>query len=115
MSACFYEDPSGGVPLECIQLKELNGVWSVVGPRSWAGRYYVYELSVYHPSTSRIEKCESNDPYARGFVQIIDYSKMSTSVQLFIFYLFNCSKHFVGVGFLQMESGLGWSILIVKI
>nr|CAD1844009.1 unnamed protein product [Ananas comosus var. bracteatus] len=66
VSACFYEDPSGGVPLECIQLKELNGVWSVVGPRSWAGRYYVYELSVYHPSTSRIEKCESNDPYARG-------------------------------------------------
>ncbi|XP_072957340.1 pullulanase 1, chloroplastic isoform X2 [Typha angustifolia] len=66
VSACFYEDPSGGDPLEHVKLEELNGVWSVVGPRNWEARYYVYEVSVYHPSTSRIEMCAANDPYARG-------------------------------------------------
>ncbi|KAL2548901.1 Pullulanase 1 [Forsythia ovata] len=30
------------------------------------GCYYVYEVSVYHPSTLRVEKCIANDPYARG-------------------------------------------------
>lgn len=66
--ACIYKDPSGGDPLEIVALKELNGVWSVRGPKVWEGCYYEYEVSVYHPSTQRIEKCTVNDPYARGYV-----------------------------------------------
>ncbi|KAJ6821493.1 pullulanase 1, chloroplastic [Iris pallida] len=61
-----YKDPFGGDPLDYVQLKEQNGVWSFVGPRSWEGCYYVYEVSVYHPSTSQIETYTVNDPYARG-------------------------------------------------
>nr|XP_009587792.1 pullulanase 1, chloroplastic isoform X4 [Nicotiana tomentosiformis] len=64
--ALIYKSPSEADPIEIVQLKELNGVWSVKGPRHWEGCYYVYEVSVYHPSTLRIEKCVSNDPYARG-------------------------------------------------
>ncbi|XP_062156540.1 pullulanase 1, chloroplastic [Alnus glutinosa] len=64
--ACIYRDPSGGDPLEIIQLEEVNGAWSTKGPKRWEGYYYVYEVSVYHPSTLRIEKCYANDPYARG-------------------------------------------------
>nr|XP_016436612.1 PREDICTED: pullulanase 1, chloroplastic-like [Nicotiana tabacum] len=64
--ALIYKSPSEADPVEIVQLKELNGVWSVKGPRHWEGCYYVYEVSVYHPSTLRIEKCVSNDPYARG-------------------------------------------------
>ncbi|XP_038979468.1 pullulanase 1, chloroplastic isoform X2 [Phoenix dactylifera] len=66
VSVCVYEDPLGGEPVESVQLEEFGGVWSAVGPRSWEGCYYVYEVSVYHPSTSRIEKSTVNDPYARG-------------------------------------------------
>lgn len=66
VSACIYKDPLDRNPVEIIQLKEDNGVWSVEGPKSWDGCYYIYELSVYHPSTSQIEKCYANDPYARG-------------------------------------------------
>ena len=67
--ACTYEDSSGGEPVQIVLLQdqEFNGVWSVNGPRSWEGCYYVYEVSVYYPSTSRIEKCIANDPYARGY------------------------------------------------
>ncbi|KAI3691998.1 hypothetical protein L6452_31803 [Arctium lappa] len=57
--------PSGNEALEVVQ---RDGVWSVNGPRSREGCYYVYEVSVYHPSTLKIEKCIANDPYARGLL-----------------------------------------------
>nr|XP_019066688.1 pullulanase 1, chloroplastic isoform X1 [Solanum lycopersicum] len=66
VQALIYKSPSEADPVEIVQLKELDGVWSAKGPRHWEGCYYVYEVSVYHPSTLRIEKCVSNDPYARG-------------------------------------------------
>ncbi|PHT99620.1 Pullulanase 1, chloroplastic [Capsicum chinense] len=66
VQALIYKSPSEVDPVEIVQLKELDGVWSAKGPRHWEGCYYVYEVSVYHPSTLRIEKCVSNDPYARG-------------------------------------------------
>ncbi|PON33464.1 Glycoside hydrolase [Parasponia andersonii] len=64
--ACIYKDLSVGSPLEIVQLEETNGVWSTKGSKSWDGCYYVYEISVYHPSTLQIVKCLANDPYARG-------------------------------------------------
>ncbi|GAB4836395.1 Pullulanase 1, chloroplastic [Ancistrocladus abbreviatus] len=64
--ACIFSDPYGGLPLETVQLQELNGVWTAAGPMAWQGCYYVYEVTVYHHSTLRILKCIANDPYARG-------------------------------------------------
>ncbi|XP_057536245.1 pullulanase 1, chloroplastic [Amaranthus tricolor] len=64
--ASIYKDPSGGEPLQTVQLTESNGIWSAVGPKTWDGCYYVYEVNVYHHTTSKIEKCFANDPYARG-------------------------------------------------
>ncbi|KAL5569455.1 hypothetical protein UlMin_026030 [Ulmus minor] len=66
VKACIYKEPSGGDPLERVQLEEINGVWSTKGPKSWEGCYYVYEVLVYHPSTLKVEKCHANDPNARG-------------------------------------------------
>lgn len=62
----IYGDAAREDPLEIVQLKETNGVWTAYGPRSWEGCFYVYEVYVYHPSTLRIERCLANDPYARG-------------------------------------------------
>lgn len=64
--AYIYKDPSGDDPIEIVCLEEENGVWRTKGPKSWEGCYYVYEVCVYHPSTMRIEKCYTSDPYARG-------------------------------------------------
>ncbi|KAH7690594.1 Limit dextrinase protein [Dioscorea alata] len=66
VNVLLYKDPCGGDPLEYLQLEERNGVWSALGPKSWEGCYYVYEVVVYHPSTSQVETCIVNDPYARG-------------------------------------------------
>lgn len=64
--ACVYKNANSRDPVEVVQLKEVNGVWSVEGSKDWEGCYYVYEVSVYHPSTLHVEKCYANDPYARG-------------------------------------------------
>ncbi|KAK1283202.1 hypothetical protein QJS10_CPB21g00263 [Acorus calamus] len=64
--AFIYRDSSGEHLLQCLSLKEENGVWWGNGPRSWEGCYYTYEVSVYHSSTLQIETCTVNDPYARG-------------------------------------------------
>ncbi|XP_066346642.1 pullulanase 1, chloroplastic-like isoform X1 [Miscanthus floridulus] len=65
VSVNFYDGPAGPF-LETVQLNESNGVWSVTGPRNWENRYYLYEVTVYHPATANIEKCLAADPYARG-------------------------------------------------
>ncbi|KAK4406305.1 Pullulanase 1, chloroplastic [Sesamum angolense] len=66
VNVLIYSEPEGGDPLDFIELEESHGVWSTKGPVTWEGCYYVYEVTVYHPSTLRIEKCIANDPYARG-------------------------------------------------
>ena len=72
--AFIYKDLSLSDPSEIVQLKGQNGVWSAKVPRDWEGYYYVYEVSVYHPSTLQIEKCIVNDPYARGYaISILAY------------------------------------------
>ncbi|KAF5729467.1 hypothetical protein HS088_TW21G01633 [Tripterygium wilfordii] len=64
--ASIYRDQLDVNPVEIVSLEEINGVWNTKGPRSWEGCYYVYEVTVYHPSTLKIENCCANDPYARG-------------------------------------------------
>ncbi|CAN1149305.1 Pullulanase 1, chloroplastic [Linum perenne] len=64
--ACIYSENTSAEPREIVEMKETNGVWSVVGPKDWEGCYYNYEVCVYHPSTLSIQKCYANDPYARG-------------------------------------------------
>ncbi|KAK1393842.1 hypothetical protein POM88_012898 [Heracleum sosnowskyi] len=62
----IYGDAAREDPLEIVQLKETNGVWTACGPRSWEGCYYVYEVYIYHPNTLQIERCLANDPYDIG-------------------------------------------------
>ncbi|HSH77115.1 MAG TPA: pullulanase-type alpha-1,6-glucosidase, partial [Herpetosiphonaceae bacterium] len=41
-----------------------TGVWSVEGPASWKGKYYLYEVEVFVRSTGRIERNLVTDPYS---------------------------------------------------
>ncbi|KFK24885.1 hypothetical protein AALP_AA8G037300 [Arabis alpina] len=66
VSVCIYKNPLDESPMEICPLNEANGVWSTNGASSWEGCYYVYKVSVYHPSTLKVETCYANDPYARG-------------------------------------------------
>ncbi|MDW8318929.1 MAG: pullulanase-type alpha-1,6-glucosidase, partial [Anaerolineae bacterium] len=41
-----------------------TGVWSITGQPSWKGRYYLYEVEVFVPSTGRVERNLVTDPYS---------------------------------------------------
>jgi len=62
----LFSAPAGGEPEEKLQLQESNGVWSTAGPSSWKGKYYLFEVTVYHPATQQVEVSLANDPYSRG-------------------------------------------------
>ncbi|XP_056846958.1 pullulanase 1, chloroplastic isoform X2 [Raphanus sativus] len=66
VSVCIYKNPLDKSPTEICPCEEVSGVWSINGPSSWEGCYYVYKVLVYHPSTFKVETCYANDPYARG-------------------------------------------------
>lgn len=62
----LYSTPTGGEPDEKVQLQEENGVWFTKGPSVWKGKYYLYEVTVFHPVTQQVETSLANDPYSRG-------------------------------------------------
>jgi pullulanase len=43
---------------------DASGVWSVTGEAGWYGQYYLYEVTVFVPSTGQVEVNAVTDPYA---------------------------------------------------
>jgi len=41
-----------------------TGVWNLSGKPDWKGKYYLYEVRVYVPSTGKIETNQTTDPYS---------------------------------------------------
>ena len=42
----------------------ISGTWAISGDASWVGKYYLYELAVYVPSTGQVETNIVTDPYS---------------------------------------------------
>lgn len=47
-----------------MQWDSATGVWSVSGDESWNGKFYLYEVKVYAPSTGKVETNLVTDPYS---------------------------------------------------
>lgn len=56
-----------------------TGVWSVSGDETWKGKYYLYEVKVFAPSTGKIETNLVTDPYS---ISLSMNSKRSQIVDL---------------------------------
>lgn len=41
-----------------------SGVWTITGDASWKGKFYLYEVKVFAPSTGKIETNLVTDPYS---------------------------------------------------
>ncbi|HSG42438.1 MAG TPA: pullulanase-type alpha-1,6-glucosidase [Anaerolineales bacterium] len=57
----------------------VTGVWSASGDADWVGKYYLYEVEVYIPSTGKIEINLVTDPYS---ISLSMNSKRSQIVNL---------------------------------
>ncbi|MFN8451875.1 MAG: pullulanase-type alpha-1,6-glucosidase, partial [Anaerolineae bacterium] len=47
-----------------MELDAATGVWSITGGSDWYGKYYLFEVTVYAPSTQKIEMNLVTDPYS---------------------------------------------------
>jgi pullulanase len=62
-----------------LQLDPSTGVWSISGDASWKGKFYLYEVKVFAPSTGKIETNLVTDPYS---LSLSTNSKRSQIVDL---------------------------------
>ncbi|HEX6247804.1 MAG TPA: pullulanase-type alpha-1,6-glucosidase, partial [Nocardioidaceae bacterium] len=51
-------------PVRTSMRREADGSWTVRGDKSWAGATYLYEVTVYAPSTGKVETNRVTDPYS---------------------------------------------------
>jgi pullulanase-type alpha-1,6-glucosidase len=57
--------PAAAEPRRVQLRRGDDGVWSATGARAWKGAQYRYDVTVYAPTTRRIEHNEVTDPYSR--------------------------------------------------
>jgi len=62
----FDDSDPASTPVETRDLQEdiASGVWQISGPRAWDRRYYLFEVTVFAPSTGKIEVNRVSDPYS---------------------------------------------------
>ncbi|WP_024287088.1 pullulanase-type alpha-1,6-glucosidase [Cellulomonas sp. KRMCY2] len=51
-------------PERVPMLRRSDGTWTVQGKRFWSGASYLYEVTVYAPSTDAVEVNQVTDPYS---------------------------------------------------
>ena len=61
-----FEGPRTPKPVETVEMTREQGTWTCTGPATWRERYYLYEVTVFTPSTGRIETVRVTDPYSRS-------------------------------------------------
>lgn len=62
-------DPATAPTVAPMSFDPASGVWSVTGNSSWVGKYYLYEVQVYAPTTGQVEHNLVTDPYSVSLSQ----------------------------------------------
>ncbi|HSR52000.1 MAG TPA: pullulanase-type alpha-1,6-glucosidase [Acidobacteriota bacterium] len=62
-----------------MQDDEDSGVWKLQGQADWDRKYYLYEVTVFHPSSGKVEVSRVTDPYS---VSLASNSRLSQVVDL---------------------------------
>ncbi len=65
----LYAGPRTSEPAQAIDMKADAGTWTATGVPAWKGQYYQYELTLYTPSTQRVETVRATDPYSRALAR----------------------------------------------
>ena len=60
----LFRTPGDEPKLLPMDRDTATGVWSVAGKRKWLGRYYRYQVEVWHPAAQRIVTTSVTDPYS---------------------------------------------------
>jgi pullulanase len=65
-SLLLFDDSDPAALPQHVAMTEdpVTGVWSTVGGPDWIGKYYLYEVVVWAPTTGQIETNQVTDPYS---------------------------------------------------
>lgn len=67
VSLLLYDSPEAPKAVEMPMQRQPNsGVWQIQGEPAWKGKFYLYQVQVYVPSTGKIETNQVTDPYSLG-------------------------------------------------
>ena len=58
------ENPATTATVLPLELAPASGVWTIEGKPAWKGKYYLYEVVVFAPTTGKIETNLVTDPYS---------------------------------------------------
>ena len=72
-------NPATAATVVAMTADPATGVWSVTGPASWYGQYFLYEVDVFVRSTGKVETNLVTDPYS---VSLSQNSRRSQIVDL---------------------------------
>ncbi len=64
VSLQIFNQADDTTPAAIIPMKQSNGVWVANGNRSWEGKYYLYNVSVYVPGDHAVDSNLTTDPYS---------------------------------------------------
>lgn len=65
VSLTLYDTATSDTPRRvAMRRDDRTGTWSVAGDRSWKGKFYLFEVTVWAPSTGRMVTNHVTDPYA---------------------------------------------------
>ena len=71
----FEQDKTPAVPHELLMVEDTTtGIWFVNTDKSFANKYYQYQINVYHPVSKQIETLTTTDPYSLSLSTNSEYS-----------------------------------------
>ncbi len=62
----LYDGPRTAQPSATVDMVRDAGTWTASGTAAWKGQYYLYEVTVFTPTTGHVETVTATDPYSRG-------------------------------------------------
>lgn len=72
----LYPDRERKAKSHDMKFNNATGVWETSIDERVAGQFYRYEVTVYHPETSKLETYEVTDPYSLSLSQNSEYSQV---------------------------------------
>lgn len=71
----FEQDKTPTVPHKLLMVEDTEtGVWFVKTDKSFANKYYQYQINLYHPANKQVETLITTDPYSLSLSTNSEYS-----------------------------------------
>ncbi|QGN47877.1 pullulanase-type alpha-1,6-glucosidase [Micromonospora sp. WMMC415] len=64
VSLQLFDAPTAQPRTLAMRRDDRTGVWSVRGSRSWAGKYYRYQVEAWQPAAQKVVTASVTDPYS---------------------------------------------------